>query len=122
MPQYLTYKNGFARRTQSHHQNWRVSVALSTILAVATEKGLAFVDTRAVLTQLSNGGIRFGNFSLTSAYVTGGAFSLDGVHPSARGYGLIANLFIDAINAKYSSTLRHVDLALYPIQYPATIQ
>ncbi|MGO4772674.1 G-D-S-L family lipolytic protein [Flavobacterium sp. W22_SRS_FK3] len=93
----------------------------TTIAAIATEKGLAFVDTRAVLTQLSSTGIKFGNFSLTSAYVTGGAFSLDGVHPSARGYGLIANIFIDAINAKYGSTLRHVDLALYPIQYPASL-
>ncbi len=93
----------------------------ATILAVATEKGLAFVDTRAVLTQLSSGGIRFGNFSLTSAYVTGGAFSLDGIHPSARGYGLIANIFIDAINEKYGSTLRPVDLGTYPIQYPASL-
>ena len=92
------------------------------IQAVATEKGLAFVDTKAVLTQLSSGGIRFGNFVMSSNYVTGGAFSLDGVHPSARGYGLIANIFIDAINAKYGSTLRHVDLALYPIQFPKTIQ
>ncbi|KQO29788.1 G-D-S-L family lipolytic protein [Flavobacterium sp. Leaf82] len=93
-----------------------------TIEAVAKEKGLAFVDTRAVLTQLSSGGIRFGNFTMSATYVTGGAFSLDGIHPSARGYGLIANIFIDAINVKYGSTLRHVDLGSYPIQYPATIQ
>ncbi|MFH6993057.1 SGNH/GDSL hydrolase family protein [Flavobacterium sp. FlaQc-48] len=92
-----------------------------TIQSIATEKGLAFVDTKAVMTQLSSGGYRFGNFTMSATYVTGGAFSLDGVHPSARGYGLIANIFIDAINAKYGSTLRHVDLALYPIQYPATL-
>ncbi len=93
-----------------------------TIQAIATEKGLAFVDTKVTMTQLSSGGVKFGNFVMSSTYVTGGAFSLDGVHPSARGYGLIANIFIDAINAKYQSTLRHVDLALYPIQYPAVIQ
>lgn len=94
----------------------------ATIQSIATEKGLAFVDTKAVMTQLSSGGYRFGNFTMSATYVTGGAFSLDGVHPSARGYGLIANIFIDAINAKYGATLRHVDLAIYPIQYPATIQ
>jgi hypothetical protein len=92
-----------------------------TIEAVAKEKSLAFVDTRTVLTQLSSGGIKFGNFTMSSTYVTGGAFSLDGVHPSARGYGLIANIFIDAINKQYASTLRHVDLSLYPIQYPASL-
>jgi lysophospholipase L1-like esterase len=94
----------------------------ATIEAVAKEKGLAFVDTRATLTQLASGGIRFGNFTMSSSFATGGAFSLDGVHPSARGYGLIANIFVDAINAKYGSTLRHVDLGVYPIQYPETIQ
>lgn len=92
-----------------------------TIETVAKEKGLAFVDTRATMSQLANGGIRFGNFTMSSSFATGGAFSLDGVHPSARGYGLIANIFIDAINEKYGSTLRHVDLAQYPIQYPATL-
>ncbi|MDR6764151.1 lysophospholipase L1-like esterase [Flavobacterium sp. 2755] len=92
-----------------------------TIDAVAKEKGLAFVDTRALLTQLASGGYRFGNYTMSSTYVTGGAFSLDGIHPSGRGYGLIANIFVDAINAKYGSTLRHVDLALYPIQYPASL-
>ena len=92
-----------------------------TIEALAKEKGLAFVDTRAILTQLSTTGVRFGNFTMTSSFAVGGAFSLDGVHPSPRGYGLIANIFVDAINAKYGSTLRHVDLGAYPIQYPKTL-
>lgn len=94
----------------------------TTIESIAKAKGLAFVNTKTVMTQLSSGGVRFGNFTMTSAFAVGGAFSLDGVHPSARGYGLIANIFIDAINAQYGSTLRHVDLATYPGQYPATIQ
>ncbi|MDI6048211.1 G-D-S-L family lipolytic protein [Flavobacterium sp. XS2P24] len=93
-----------------------------TIKAIADAKGLAFVDTKAIMTQLSSGGIRFGNYHITAAYVTGGAFSLDGIHPSPRGYALIANLFSDAINAKFAATLRPVDLGLYGIQYPATIQ
>lgn len=92
------------------------------IKGIADTKGLAFVDANALLTQVANGGVRYGNFHLTSSFAVGGAFSLDGVHPSPRGYALIANKFIDAINAKYGSTLRHVDLALYPIQYPAVIQ
>jgi hypothetical protein len=92
-----------------------------TIKAAADAKGLAFVDTRTTMAQLSTTGVRFGDFQMTSSYVTGGAFSLDGVHPSARGYALIANLFVDAINAKYTATLRHVDLSVYPIQYPAII-
>ena len=92
-----------------------------SIKALAESKGLAFVDANAVLSQVYNGGISFGNYHLTAAYVTGGAFSLDGVHPSARGYALIANKFMEAINAKYGSTFRPVDLGKYQIQYPAIL-
>ena len=93
-----------------------------TIKAVADSKGLAFVDTKAIMTQLSTAGIVSNSFTLTSTYVTGGAFSLDGVHPGPRGYALIANAFSDAINVKYSSTLKKIDLSLYPIIYPKVIQ
>lgn len=93
-----------------------------TIKAIADSKGLAFVDTKALMTQLSTGGIVSNSFTLTSTYVTGGAFSLDGVHPGPRGYALIANAFSDAINVKYSSTLKKIDLSLYPIIYPKVIQ
>lgn len=93
-----------------------------TISTIAESKGLAFVDTKAAMNQLSTAGVRFGNFHMTAAYVTGGAFSLDGVHPSPRGYAYIANLFVNAINAKYGATLKTVDLSQYQIQYPATLQ
>lgn len=94
-----------------------------TIKAIADAKGLAFVDTKAIMTQLSSrAGIVSNSFTLTSTYVTGGAFSLDGVHPGPRGYALITNAFSAAINAKYSSTLKPVDLSLYPILYPEVIK
>lgn len=92
-----------------------------TIEAAAEANNLAFVDAKAVMNQLLNGGIRFGNYHMTAQYVTGGAFSLDGIHPSPRGYALIANKFIEAINAKYGATLRSVDLGNYQIQYPASL-
>lgn len=88
----------------------------------ANENDLAFVDTYAIMNQLLNGGIRFGNNQVTASFITGGAFSLDGVHPSARGYALIANKFIEAINLKYGSTIRSVDIGNYQIQYPADLQ
>jgi hypothetical protein len=37
--------------------------------------------------QVANGGVNTGTFTVTSTFVTGGGFSLDGVHPSPRGYG-----------------------------------
>lgn len=92
-----------------------------TIQNAADAKGLALVDTKVIMNQLLNGGIRFGNYHITATYVTGGAFSLDGIHPSARGYSLIANKFLEAIAQKYGSSIPAVNMGSYPIQYPATL-
>jgi lysophospholipase L1-like esterase len=93
----------------------------TVIQAAATANNLAFVDTKSVMDQLSTTGVNFNTYNMTSTYVTGGSFSLDGVHPSARGYALITNLFIDAINAKYGSTLKKTDGRNFGILYPKVI-
>lgn len=94
----------------------------SSIRAIATAKGLAFVDANAVLNQVGTAaGITANGFQVTASYVTGGAFSLDGVHPSPRGYALIANEFMKAINATYGSNFKALDLGNYRIQFPGTL-
>lgn len=75
----------------------------STIENAANNAGLAFVDANTLLNQLANGGVSSGDYLLTASLVTGGAFSLDGVHPNSRGYALIANEFLKAIDATYGS-------------------
>lgn len=94
----------------------------TTIKAVADAKGLAFVELKAVTDQLASGGIVYNGYTTTSAFVTGGMFSLDGVHPSPRGYAIIANLFTEAINAKFGANFKNKNVSLYRILYPATIQ
>lgn len=93
----------------------------ATIKSLAASKGLAFVDTNAIMKQIANGGITANGYKLTSTFVSGGAFSLDGVHPSPRGYALIANKFLEAINLKYGSNFKGVDLSNYPIMFPKTL-
>jgi hypothetical protein len=90
----------------------------ASIEAIANAKGLAFVNANALQSQIAQGGIAANNFTVTSAYVTGGGFSLDGVHPSPRGYALIANEFFRAINATYGSNFKGVNIGLYRILYP----
>ena len=94
----------------------------STIKSLADSKGLAFVDANSVLNEVATKGVSANGFTLRSTYVTGGAFSLDGVHPGPRGYALIANEFIKSINAKYGSNLKGVDLGNYRILFPANPQ
>ncbi|WP_396169749.1 G-D-S-L family lipolytic protein [Flavobacterium sp.] len=91
------------------------------IKAVAAAKGLAFVDTNALMSQVSSTGISANGFTVTGAFITGGGFSTDGVHPSPRGYALIANSFIEAINKTYGSNLKGVNLGDYRILFPKTL-
>jgi lysophospholipase L1-like esterase len=47
---------------------------------------------------------------LTTRYL-GGIFSLDGTHPTRTGHALIANVFIDAIDARFGESMPRVDVA-----------
>jgi len=85
----------------------------ATIQAVAQANGLAFVDARAILNQLASSGISFDAGTLTSTFATGGAFSLDGVHPTPRGYAYLANQAIAEINEMYGSNIPTVNIGSY---------
>ena len=90
------------------------------IKALAEIYGLAFVDANAKMIELGkNSGIQYNGVTYSTAFVTGGSFSLDGVHLTGRGYAVIANEFIKAINAKYKSTLPQVNPNNYSgIKFP----
>ncbi|WP_396144512.1 G-D-S-L family lipolytic protein [Flavobacterium sp.] len=93
----------------------------STIQSLAFSNGLGFVNTNSIFNQINAGGITINGITMSSNFVTGGMFSLDGVHPSPRGYALIANKFSKAINAAYGSNLTEVNLANYQILYPSNL-
>lgn len=86
----------------------------ASIKSIASAKGLAFVDANAKMIELSkSSGIQFDGVKYTATFVTGGTFSLDGVHLTGRGYALIANEFLMEINKKYKSTLPMVNVNKY---------
>ncbi|MFK5982125.1 MAG: G-D-S-L family lipolytic protein [Flavobacteriaceae bacterium] len=78
----------------------------ATIEAVANAKGLAFVDFKSLLNEASNGGLLFDNFNMTTQLVFGGLVSLDGVHLTTRGYALMANRMLEAIDVTYGSNFQ----------------
>lgn len=83
------------------------------IQGLAAANDLVYVDARAALAQVASTGIAFDGGVLADTYVTGGAFSLDGVHPTPRGYAYTANLIIQGINAKYNATIPQVNIGNY---------
>jgi GDSL-like Lipase/Acylhydrolase len=94
----------------------------ATIEAAAAAKGLALVDAKSIMAQLTSAnGLVVNGYTLKEDFVTGGAFSLDGIHPSPRGYALIANKFAEAINAKYGSTLKSLNIGTYRVLFPKAL-
>lgn len=86
----------------------------TAISGLANTYSLALVDANAKMKDLAKkSGLQFDGVKYSATFVTGGTFSLDGVHPNGRGYAIIANEFIKAINKKYGSTLPQVNVNSY---------
>jgi len=86
---------------------------------LATTYNLAFVDINKYFKDVAESGVTQDGESLTIEFITGGIFSLDGIHLSKKGYALIANQFIMAINEKYGANVPQVSVVDYPgIEFP----
>ncbi|HTM57104.1 MAG TPA: SGNH/GDSL hydrolase family protein [Candidatus Udaeobacter sp.] len=83
----------------------------NAIASEAAARGLALVDFHALLAEAATTGIRFQGTAYTNAYITGGLFGLDGVHPNDLGQGLIANVMIASVNRTFGSNIPPVNLS-----------
>jgi hypothetical protein len=81
-----------------------------TIEAAALSNGGALVDIHEIFSDVVEDGLAIGGIEY-EATLFGGLFSYDGVHASPTGYGVIANAFIDAINARFVERLPSIDLS-----------
>jgi GDSL-like Lipase/Acylhydrolase len=73
---------------------------------------LAIVDMKAYMNTLTSGIVFNGN-TFSPSYLSGGAFSLDGIHLTQRGYALVANNILTEINAYYHATIPMIDVNKY---------
>lgn len=81
------------------------------IAGVAAANDLGVVDVNSLLDELAATGIQTDGELLTDDFITGGAFSVDGVHPTCKGYGVVANALIEVINARYGGSIPPVSIA-----------
>ncbi|MCU0413603.1 MAG: hypothetical protein MUE91_04250, partial [Ignavibacteriaceae bacterium] len=85
------------------------------ISGLAATFGYSVINWDNLFNQLaSSGGLMVNGNTYSATYVTGNFFSLDGIHPTSQGYGIIANEFIKAINNKYSASIPLVDVSTIP--------
>jgi len=90
------------------------TTAFNQIIASYAEQfNLAYVDMNSVLEDVKTG-IKYDGIEFTATFVTGGVFSLDGVHLTPQGYAFTAQKFIEAINDKYNATIPYPSISEYP--------
>ena len=92
---------------QTHTAQYNMAVA-----NIATTYNIGLADMNMFMKTFT-GGIVYNGLGMNASFISGGAFSLDGIHPNPRGYALIANEFIKVINATYNSTLQDEDVTAY---------
>jgi len=94
----------------------------ATITTIASaSNNVALVDLNVILREAA-AGIEFDDYSLTTNLVTGGLVSLDGIHLTSRGYALMANKILEAIDSKFGSNFTKANNGLakagnYPTNY-----
>lgn len=87
--------------------------AFNNIIALmARRENLAVVDVNSYLKTLQKG-VLFNGSTFNTSFVSGGAFSLDGLHLTPRGAALVANQIITTINTKYRATIPMIDVNKY---------
>jgi hypothetical protein len=82
----------------------RITEYNNIIRNLAAQFGLAVVDVGDFSSRLKTGFI-YNGVTMSSKFVSGGTYSLDGIHFNAKGNALLANEFINAINIKYKSRI-----------------
>lgn len=94
----------------------------ASIVAIANANDLAVADMNSLMEQLVYG-LRIETGQIYTANYFSGLetenkvlFSLDGVHPNARGYSVIANAIINIINSHYNANIP----LKYVNDYPGT--
>lgn len=77
---------------------------------VAARPYVALVDLNGILNTIAANGLRIGGNLYTTDFITGGLFSLDGVHPNDLAHAVICNALIDAVNARFAAGIPHLNV------------
>jgi len=80
---------------------------------VALSNDLAHVDLYKIMNDLAAHGLTIDGHTYTTTFVSGGVFSLDGIHSTGKGSAIIANAFVDAINDRYNASVPRANVNDY---------
>lgn len=102
--------------TESEQESVSTAIAVynKTIRGVATTNAnIALWDANAFFSDFVENGYSEGSLRMSADFISGTAFSLDGVHATPRGYALVANQIIKTINTQFGVTVLPVKMQDY---------
>ncbi|MBD80668.1 MAG: hypothetical protein CL840_17265 [Crocinitomicaceae bacterium] len=103
----LTADEISAARTRTSNFN-------AIIEAEAKKNNVGIIYMNEKFNQITDNGFLFNEVTYTTDFVSGGTFSLDGVHLTPRGYAIAANFFIEGINSNFSANVPKVNVNEFP--------
>lgn len=102
--------SGFLNAAEITQVQSMVASYNSAISTEVTADGATLVDIHGFIQGLVQNGATVNGYHATTAFL-GGLFGLDGLHPTNTGYALIANEFIDTMNASLKTSVADVDVS-----------
>ncbi len=87
----------------------------AAIQSSADSRNIPVVDIYTRFADVAANGYVWNSEEYTTDFVTGGMFSLDGVHPADIGYAITADWFMEVINEAYGSNLQAVNAPVVPL-------
>jgi hypothetical protein len=86
----------------------------ATIALAASGFNAVVFDVNGLLKEANSSGYSIAGEVYTAEYVAGGLFSLDGVHPTSRGYAIVANEILKLMNSSFGMNIPLVDVTSLP--------
>ncbi|HWP82055.1 MAG TPA: SGNH/GDSL hydrolase family protein [Bacteroidota bacterium] len=86
----------------------------NSVIRQRAKSNVAIVDIAERFAEIARRGLVINGVTFTTAYIRGGLFSLDGIHPTSQASGLIANMFLETMNRQWGASIPFVDVLSLP--------
>ncbi len=115
LPEYLLLDSAELAAAESAQATFNAALAAAVDDAnlARVELGLApilLADVATFFDEILTDGYTVGTHNLTTEFVTGGVFSLDGVHPTSLGYGCITAFIVEQMNEGWNLNIEPYDV------------
>jgi lysophospholipase L1-like esterase len=88
----------------------KITAYNAAISSICGSRDIPVFNFNVFLNDLQETGYEIVGYTFEGEFLTGGFFSLDGIHPNDAGNALLANRWIDLINNSFNANIPSVDV------------